>query len=190
MRSVSTAIIISALLITEASAQITEKIAANCSVDYFRFCTAHSLDSPDAVQCLRSKGIELSKPCIDTLMPAETVTAVEVPETVLLPDIAKDISTKIRTKIKTAVAAVERVIVPARKAKSKPKTKNKSAVVAAAKKPKAKTAKANNSSKNNNFEKQNSGKWKGLPLRLEWRDDLRDVSGGEITPYGYRDRLR
>ena len=190
---------------------LNEKVAANCAADYFKFCGGVALDDNNLNKCLKDNGSKISKPCLDSLIetgaiPAEPVTVKEAdvtPEPEKKPDVVESVSQKIRDKIKVGVAGIDKGLTDLGNSVAKaaePITKNfkpdpKVAIAyekkKAAKKKSAKASgkKKDKKKKKNNFKDQDSGKWKGYPLRLEWRDDLRDV-GGEITPYGYRDRLR
>ena len=195
---------------TPSYAQIlNEKVAANCAADYFKFCGGVTLDNENLNKCLKNNGSKVSRLCLDTLIetgaiPTETVVAKEVestPEPEKKPDVVENISKTIRDKIKAGVAGVDKGLTDLGNSVAKaaePITRNfkpdpNVAIAYEKKKAKKKAAKASDKKKNskrkNNFEDQDSGKWKGYPLRLEWRDDLETV-GGEITPYGYRDRIR
>ena len=204
-------IIASVFVFTSTAHALDTKIMANCAVDYFKHC-AGWLDTKSITKCLKDNGSKISRPCLTSLVstdaiPAETVAVAEVVEVAALepekkPDVVESVSQKIRDKIKAGVAGIDKGLTDLGNSVAKaaePITKNfkpdpKVAIAyekkKAAKKKSAKASgKKKDKKKKNNFKDQDSGKWKGYPLRLECRDDLRDV-GGEITPYGYRDRLR
>lgn len=213
MNRLAFSIIASVFLFTSTAHAIDTKIMANCAADYFKHCAGVWLDTKSLTKCLKDNGSKISKPCLNSLVstdaiPAETVAVTEVEVAPEPEKKTENIGQKIRDKIKSGVSGVDKGLTELGNKVAKitePITKNfkpdpkvafayekkKAAKKKSAKtsgKKKDKTSKVKKKKKNN-FKEQDSGKWKGYPLRLEWRDDLRDV-GGELTPYGYRDRIR
>lgn len=80
------------------------------------------------------------------------------------------------------------VFLPTYRPKAKPKSKlKKPAVVENSRQSKSQSKiRSKKSSKKNNKNIYTSGKWKGLPIIMDWTD--KPIDGSELTPYGYRDR--
>jgi hypothetical protein len=47
---------------------VTDRVRASCQSDYYKFCPAYSVGTPELRQCMRSVGKRLSAKCIDALV--------------------------------------------------------------------------------------------------------------------------
>lgn len=206
------------LLFTTNAYALGIRSTANCGVDYFRYCSQYAIGSDEVRECFRGNRKNLSSYCIDALIAdgeitkediekakeedAKPIEQPKVEEIKPIDEIAKPVEevkpveeiTKPVEEVKSTEPItigkepekIKRNILQeiARKVAAKlkapvPKQESIAAQVAAAvKKP----------TKNYSRKVQRGGKWDGFPLYLEWKDNRREL-GGEITPYGYEDRL-
>jgi adenylate kinase len=193
-------------IVSTAVYAVGARTAANCAADYFRYCSQHPIGSDAVGRCFKANGEKLTKACVNALMadgeiskaevakiarekgiastkieevkeakPNQTIKATDVVERV--KDKTRNIVDRVKSAKKTIVKAVESEIKVVKNAVKKATTPNKK--VAAKNKKEATKRKR---------KLQQGGKWDGYPLVLEWNDGGQREYGGELTPYGYRDR--
>ena len=64
----------SGALVSAAYAAHTAVVKAACKTDYYKFCPAYKVDTPQMRACMRSAGGNLSQRCIDALADAGEIS--------------------------------------------------------------------------------------------------------------------
>lgn len=75
---VSGAALASILSMTGTAGAVSLRVQLACAADYYAHCSAYSPSSPQVRSCMRAVGAGLSKRCVDALVSAGKVSAVEV----------------------------------------------------------------------------------------------------------------
>lgn len=74
----STLALAAAVVTTSDAFAVSLSVQLACATDYYAHCSAYSPDSPQVRSCMRAVGNSLSKRCVNALVSAGEVSAVEV----------------------------------------------------------------------------------------------------------------